>query len=213
MDQLKDLFLSGGSMMYPLALCAFIALVLIIERLYALREDKIIIPELARFIQNITKEEDLNHAETLSKSYPGAFSNIILIGLQNRFLSNADLNQIIEDQGQYEVRFLEKGLSFLETIANIAPLMGLLGTVFGIIDVFDQIKLVGLKDPAAFSGGISVALITTAFGLLIGIPALFAYNVLSKKAENLVAEIENNAVTLILKIKKIEHEKNKLADL
>lgn len=204
MEEIIDIFNKGGYMMYPLVIFGFIALVLIIERILALRVNKILIPSLVQIITKMDKIEDLNHAEQLSKSNPGPFSNIIEIVFENKNLSQAELHQAVEDQGQFEVRYLEKGLGLIETIAGTAPLMGLLGTVFGIIKVFDQIKEVGLDDPGVFSGGISEALITTAVGLVIGIIVLIAYNLLAKRAENLVAEIQNYAVQIILKIKRID---------
>ncbi|MCB0278161.1 MAG: MotA/TolQ/ExbB proton channel family protein [Calditrichaeota bacterium] len=204
MDEIIVMFESGGPMMYPLVISAFVALVLIVERVLALREKKILIPELQRFIISMKKESDFEHAEQLSKTYPGPFANIMLVGLENRHLDIAEINQFLEAQGQYEVRYLEKGLNILETIAGIAPLMGLLGTVFGIIRVFDKIKEVGLSDPGAFSGGISEALVTTAVGLVIGITVLIFHNLLSQKAENLIAEIERIATHLIQRIKQIE---------
>ena len=204
METITWLFDAGGTMMYPLLLSALIAVVIIIERIGALKERKILKPELVRFIQNLKDENDLSHAEQLSKTHSGPFANILLIGLENRKQPVSEIRQYVEDQGQYEVRFLEKGMGLLETIAGIAPLMGLLGTVIGIIKVFSKIEEVGLNDPGAFSGGISEALITTAVGLVIGIIVLVAYNLLTKKAENLVAEIEQNVNQLIQKMKQIE---------
>jgi biopolymer transport protein ExbB len=203
-DKVVAIFNSGGFMMYPLLISAIIALIIIFERIFALREDKILIPDLLQFIKKMNRKEDLIHAEQLSKSHSGPFGNIMLVGLENRKLSTTEVRQFLEDQGQYEVRYLEKGLNILETIAGIAPLMGLLGTVFGIIKVFNKIEEIGLSDPAAFSGGISEALVTTAVGLVIGIAVLISYNFLTKKAENLVAEIENIATNLIQKIKQLE---------
>lgn len=204
METLTWLFEAGGIMMYPLFISALIAVVIITERVGAIKEKKILKPELVRFIHNLKDENDLSHAEQLSKTHSGPFANILLVGLENRKLPVSEIRQFVEDQGQYEVRFLEKGMGLLETIAGIAPLMGLLGTVIGIIKVFSKIEEIGLNDPGAFSGGISEALITTAVGLVIGIIVLVAYNLLTKKAENLVAEIEQNVNKLIQKMKQIE---------
>ena len=207
METVTAFFESGGIMMYPLFFSALVAIVIIFERIGAIKEDKILKPELVRFIHNLKDENDLSHAEQLSKTHSGPFANILLVGLENRQLPVSDIHQFVEDQGQYEVRFLEKGMGLLETIAGIAPLMGLLGTVIGIIKVFSKIEEVGLKDPGVFSGGISEALITTAVGLVIGIIVLVSYNLLTKKAENLVAEIEQNVNKLIQRMKQIELNK------
>jgi biopolymer transport protein ExbB len=204
MENIEWLFKVGGPVMYPLTFAAFFALIIIIERIFALRTKLILIPELVRFLKNIESEADLEKAEALSKTHSGAFANILLVGLKNRKLPLAEIHQFVEDQGQYEVRYLEKGLGMLETIAGVAPLLGLLGTVLGIIEVFQKINEVGLNDPAVFSGGISEALITTAVGLIIGIIVLIAFNMLSKRAENMVAEIEHNVNHLIQKMKQVE---------
>jgi biopolymer transport protein ExbB len=204
MDQMLEIFTAGGFMMYPLAIAGFIALVLILERLYALQNSKILRPELVACIENMNSKNDLNTADQLSKTHIGPFSSIIQLVFKNRHLPSSEMSQAIEDQGQFEVRYLEKGVSMLETIASIAPLMGLLGTVFGIIKVFDKIEDVGLKDPAVFSGGISEALITTAFGLGIGIIVLIAYNIISKRIENMISQIQHYASDLMLKLKQFE---------
>lgn len=204
MEELQELFFAGGFMMYPLVAAAFIALVLIVERLLALKRSKILEPELLNMIQNMNQKDDLKHVDQLSKSKPGPFANIIQLVFQNRNLESTEMSQAIEDQGQFEIKYLEKGIGILETIAGTAPLMGLLGTVFGIIKVFNKIEEVGLKDPAVFSGGISEALITTAVGLVIGIVVLISYNLISKKIENLIAQIQHNASELILKLKRFE---------
>ncbi len=186
MDKLLDLFFAGGFMMYPLAIAGFVALVLLLERLFALQQKKVLLPELVNIIENMTDKDDLKTADRLSKTHPGAFANIIQLVFRNRHLSVSEMTQAIEDQGQFEIKSLDRGVGMLETVASIAPLMGLLGTVFGIIKVFDKIKEVGLKDPGVFSGGISEALITTAFGLGIGITVLVAYNLLTKKIDNMI---------------------------
>lgn len=207
MDQMLELFDTGGFMMYPLAIAAFIAFVLIVERLYALQQAKILKPELVSCIENMNSKNDLVTADQLSKTNPGPFSNIIQLVFKNKHLHTTEMSQAIEDQGQFEIKYLEKGVGMLETIASVAPLMGLLGTVFGIIKVFDKIEEVGLKDPAVFSGGISEALITTAFGLGIGIVVLIAFNLLSKRIENMISQIQHYASDLMLKLKQFETDK------
>lgn len=123
------------------------------------------------------------------------------------------VKELIEDQGRQEMRKLGKGLGILETVAAIAPLMGLVGTVLGMIKVFGVIKEQGVGQAAALSGGISEALLTTVTGLFIGIPALIFYNYFSHKAENFVLDIEKHSGVLIKKLHRLksDNENNKRA--
>jgi biopolymer transport protein ExbB len=110
------------------------------------------------------------------------------------------MKELILDQGRQEIRTLERGLVALETVAAISPLLGLFGTVLGILKVFNVITRMGVGQATALSGGISEALITTIVGLAIAIPAVVAYNYLSSRAENLVLDIEKHTTELMRKI-------------
>ena len=121
----------------------------------------------------------------------------MLATLSNQDLPKDELKEIILDQGRQEVRVLERGLVMLETIAAAAPLLGLMGTVIGMIKVFNVISQQGIGQASVLSGGISEALITTVTGLAIGIPALVAFNYFTNKAESLVMDIEKHSATLL----------------
>jgi biopolymer transport protein ExbB len=125
---------------------------------------------------------------------------MIQLGLRHHHLPQEEMRILLEEQGRQEIRVLERGLPILENIASIAPLMGLLGTVLGMIQVFDVIKNQGIGQTAALSGGISQALITTVAGLFIGIPVLIAFNFFTHKAESLILDIEKHTNTLVYKI-------------
>jgi biopolymer transport protein ExbB len=199
-----ELFERGGFMMYPLLLASLIAVAFVIERAISLRKKKILIPEIISVVNNFNSLKDIDLATTICERYNGPLSNIILLGLTNHELEHAEIRNLLEEEGRQEIRKLEKGLVVLETIAAIAPLMGLLGTVLGMIQVFAVIKEQGIGQTAALSGGISEALLTTVTGLFIGIPVLIAYNFFTSKAENLVLDIEKYANLLIQKIAKIQ---------
>lgn len=190
----------GGIVMIPLGLCSIIALTIIIERALMLRRKKILIPEIINIIENINRWEDIPLAISICQKNEGAFANIIQLGLENRHLSKDELKELIADQSRQEVRSLEKGLVLLETIAGVAPLLGLLGTVTGMIKVFTVISKMGLGKTQALSGGISEALITTVAGLIIGIPALVLYNYFIDRAENLVMDIEKYSSRMLRKL-------------
>ncbi len=195
-----EIFERGGIMMYPLIFASIIALAIIIERFFSLRKRKIIIPEIINVVEQFSSFKDMELARNICAKYKGPLSNLIKVGLDNTDLERAEIKELIEDQGRQEVRDLEKGLTILETIAVISPLMGLLGTVLGMIKVFGVIKEQGIGQAAALSGGISEALVTTITGLFIGIPVLIFFNYFAKKAENFVLDIEKYSTVLIQKI-------------
>jgi biopolymer transport protein ExbB len=201
-----ELFERGGIMMYPLILASIIALVFIIERAVALRKRKIIIPEIISVVDNFSSLKDIEFARNVCSKYKGALSNLLTIALEHYSMPKAQIRELLEDQGRQDIRDLEKGLGILETIAAIAPLMGLLGTVLGMITVFSVIKDQGIGQTAALSGGISEALLTTVAGLFIGIPVLIAYNYFTNKSENLILDIEKYANNLVHKIHMIKTE-------
>ena len=198
-----EIFEKGGIMMYPLMLASVLALAIIIERFFSLQKRKVIIPEIISVVEQFSSFKDIELAKNICAKYNGPLSNLIQIGLENTDLERAEIKELIEDQGRQEVRHLEKGLTIIETIAVISPLMGLLGTVLGMIKVFGVIKEQGIGQAAALSGGISEALITTVTGLFVGIPVLIFFNYFSIRAEIFVLDIEKYSIILIQKIHKL----------
>lgn len=186
--------------MYPLALASLVMVAIVVERLIILRKKKIIIPEIINVVNQFKSEKDIDLAKNICQKHNGPLSNLIQLGLENSDLARSDIKALIEDQGRQEVRKLEKGLGILETIAAIAPLMGLLGTVMGMIKVFAVIKEQGIGQASALSGGISEALITTVTGLFIGIPALIFFNYFTHRAESFVLDIEKYTDRLLQKL-------------
>jgi len=198
----------GGILMIPLIICSIIVVAIVIERAISLRRKKVLIPEIISVIETIKKPEDVNLAISICQKNEGAFASIVQLGLENKDLSNDELKELITDQGRQEVRSLEKGLVVIETIAGIAPLLGLLGTVVGMIKVFTVISEQGLGQTQALSGGISEALITTVIGLSIGIPSFVLYNYFTDKAENLIMDIEKFTSQLLRKLSRFQIAKN-----
>ncbi len=191
----------GGIVMIPLLLGSILALAIVIERAFGLRTRKVIIPEIVSAIDKIESVEDVKVAERICETYPGPFANIALAALRNQDLTRDELKETILDQGRQEVRVLQRGLVMLETIAAASPLLGLMGTVIGMIKVFNVISQQGLGQTNILSGGISEALITTVTGLAIGIPALVSFNFFADKAESLVMDIEKHSTSLLHKIR------------
>ncbi len=186
--------------MYPLILSSVVALAVIIERFWYLRRKKILVPEIVGVLNQIKTPSDLQMARAICEKFSGPFSRIIETGLDNQDLPTDELRAMAEDEGRQEVRVLERGLVTLETVAAIAPLLGLLGTVIGMIKVFNVIETLGVGQAKALSGGISEALITTATGLFIGIPVLIAFNYFSSRAEAMVLDMEKHVILLLNKL-------------
>ena len=191
----------GGIVMIPLLLGSIITLAIVIERAVSLRVKKVIIPEIVTAVDGIKCPDDIRVAERICETHPGTFANVILPALRNKELDREELKEFITDQGRQEVRTLERGLVGLETIAGVAPLLGLMGTVIGMIRVFNVISQQGIGQANVLSEGISEALITTVTGLAIGIPALVAYNFFTNKAEGLVLDIEKYTAALLHRIR------------
>lgn len=187
----------GGIIIYPLILCSIICLAVIIEKLLTLRRKKVIIPEIVSLIENIKGVDDVGLALSICEKHRGPFANIIRVGLESREKPKDEIREALVDQGRQEVHQLERGLGILETVAGIAPLLGLLGTVIGILKVFNIISAMGVGQATALAGGISEALITTIVGLSIAIPAVVVFNYFSNKAENFVLEIEKHSSRLL----------------
>lgn len=198
----------GGIIMIPLILCSITSLAIFIEKLITLRKKKIIIPEIVNVIDNIKSIADVDLAISICEKNRGVFSNIVQIGLRNSNLPKDEIKEMFIDQGRQEVRTLEKGLGILETIAAIAPLLGLLGTVIGMRKVFNDILKEGVGQAEKLSGGISEALITTIVGLSIGIITLVFYNYFADKAENLILDIEKFSTNLVNKLHTFQNKDN-----
>lgn len=195
-----ELFKQGGILMYPLAVCSIMALAIILERWYNLRHSKVIRSEIIQVIENIKGPEDLGLAYSICEKNPGTFSRIVLTALQMKDMPKEEIKEAILDSGRQQMRRLERGLIVLETVAGISPLLGILGTVFGMISIFRDITQFGIGQASALAGGIQLALITTATGLCIGIPALVGFNYFTNKVEGLVLELEYFAGVLLNKL-------------
>lgn len=199
-----EFFEKGGIMMYPLVLSSVLAVTVVVERFWNLRRKKILIPDIITVLEQVNRTEDFSLARSICLKFSGPFPHIITSCIDNRDLPPEELRITIEDEGRQQVRSLARGLVVLETIAGIAPLMGLLGTVLGMMRVFAIIQEMGVGQAKALSGGISEALITTVAGLFIGIPSLIAYNYFSSRSDSLILDIEKYTLMLLNKIIRIK---------
>ncbi len=192
-----EIFKSGGWLMIPLFACSIIAIGIIAERFWSLQTKRISPPELMTQIWQWLrfKQVDDNRIKALQDNSP--LGEILAAGLINRHHSREITKESIEDIGRHVTLSLERNLNTLGTIAAISPLLGLLGTVFGMIKVFAVITTEGVGNPETLAGGISVALVTTATGLIVAIPSLIFYRYFRGKINSLVVDMEQKAMKLI----------------
>jgi biopolymer transport protein ExbB len=188
---------AGRTMMIPIGLASLVGLAVVIERLIVLRRGRIIVPEIAAAVDTLDSGRDLSVAHALCQGRPGPFANIVRAGLDHADSDWTVIRDVLQEAGRREATLLTRRLGVLETVAAVSPLMGLLGTVLGMIRIFASLSSAGISNPEALSGGISEAMVTTAAGLFIGIPALVAYNWLNSRADGLIFELETYASRLL----------------
>lgn len=192
-----ELILKGGIFIYPIILCSVIALAVFLERLWILRRSRIIPGDFVVNVETLLKKRKISDALLLCQRDASSIANIFFAGLKNTGRGMWLVKEAIEDRGNREAVILGKHVAILSTIANLTPLLGLLGTVSGMIKTFNVISIQGVGNPAPLAGGIAEALITTASGLCVAIPTLVCYRILKDKANSLVFEMEENSIRLV----------------
>lgn len=192
-----ELVRAGGWLMYPILLCSAIAMGIIAERLWTLQRRKVIPEKLMNGIWTLLSNDQLTEKHILEIETGSPLGKVLAAGLINRHLSRELVRESIEETGRFVAHELERFINALGTISTIAPLLGLLGTVIGMIKVFTTITAVGVGDPATLAGGISEALITTAAGLTVAIPTVIFHRYLKRKIDELVVGMEQEAMKLV----------------
>jgi biopolymer transport protein ExbB len=188
---LLEMFLKGGFVMWFILACSIIAVAIIVEKFIVLRKAKQNIPAFMVKIRNYLKRKDIAGAVNFCMEEKSPISNIVKKALKKYKHGHQRVVETIETAGRQEISKLEKGLSTLATIAGAAPMLGFLGTVTGMIGAFMKIQeLQGSAGPADLAGGIWEALLTTAFGLFVGIPVLAVYNYLLSYIQKIVVNME-----------------------
>lgn len=197
---LLTLFADGGFMMYPLVLCSLIALGVMIAKFWTLwaahKDTATVLAE----VDELARAGDIDGAIAAAGSKRGPASAILMAGLRRikgREVGEGEIEQAVSTVGTIELGFLERGLVVLATIANVAPLMGFLGTVAGMILAFASIEAAGSVDPALVAGGIKVALLTTASGLAIAIPVNIGYNFFVTRIDKLIVDMEQGTQAIL----------------
>jgi biopolymer transport protein ExbB len=192
-----EIIKSGGWMMLPIVLSSITAMAIIVERFWALRRKKILPPELVAQVWKLSREKKLDDVALRHLKYSSPLGCILAAGLANSHHGRKFMKECIEETGRKVVHDLERFLNTLGTIAAIGPLLGLLGTVFGMIDIFSSLMLHGAGNPAALAGGISIALITTASGLAVAIPSLIFHRYFERLVDEYVVIMEEEALKLV----------------
>lgn len=192
-----DLIKSGGWLMLPIILCSIGAMAIIGERFWTLRKNKILPPDLVPQIWKLSREGKLDASALRSLKMSSPLGAVLAAGLANSRHGREIMRTSIEEVGRQIVHELGKFLNTLGTIASITPLLGLLGTVLGMIKVFTAIMMHGIGDPTILAGGISEALITTAAGLSVAIPSLIFHRYFERLVDEYVLNMEEEALRLI----------------
>ncbi|MBQ0748406.1 MAG: MotA/TolQ/ExbB proton channel family protein [Marinobacter sp.] len=192
-----ELLKAGGILMVPIVACSILALAIILERFWTLRASRVAprqtINELWRWI----KKKELNGRKLKALQGSSPLGRVLAGGLMNAKHGREIMKESIEHEASQVIHELERFLNPLGTVATITPLLGLLGTVIGMIKVFAEIQLAGVGNAGNLAGGISEALITTAAGLSVAIPALICHRYFIRRVDELVVGMEQEAIKLV----------------
>lgn len=196
-----ELFRAGGPLMWIILICSLVALTIIFERLLTLRKSRVAPANLRDQIIDLVQNSRITADKIEVVESHSPLGRVFAAGLRHASLGAEDMKEALEDAGKQVVHNLGRYLNTLGTIASIAPLIGLLGTVIGMIKVFTAITANGVGDPTVLSGGISEALITTAAGLSVGIPCLMFYRYFRSRITELTVILEDNALAMVDAVK------------
>ncbi len=187
----------GGYAMVPIGICSVLSVAVVIERFLSLRRKNVLPDELVTATERYLRRGDYEETVRICERFDVPFAHVVRAALGRRHLGIGEMERAMVGTGQHEATVLSRNLRMLGVIANLTPMLGLLGTVLGMIRAFEVISKVGTGNPALVAEGISEALITTAAGLVIGIPTLAAYHFFRSRGERFLFEIETIAFELL----------------
>ncbi len=199
-----DFFTKGGIFMYPILLCSITALAIFIERLWNLRWKHVIPQDFIGDVEQLIRREKIPDAAHLCQQNPSSMARILLIGIKNFGRKREVIKEYLEEVGRQESASLERFVEGLGTIAGVSTLLGLLGTISGMIQIFSVISTQTVVNPGSLAGGISEALITTYAGLSVAIPTLVMYKYLQSKTQTLILQMEEHSIRLVDLLKQKE---------
>jgi biopolymer transport protein ExbB len=203
MEFISGLIDKGGILIYPLfALLAWGILIIVLKTLH-LRRANTISPDVIDKVEQLLLNKKIPEATAFCKQNSVPMTRILLAGIINYEKSEAELKEILEEAGRQEIPLIRSNLAALGTIASVAPLLGLLGTVIGMIEVFATLARETSVNPTMLAGGISQALTTTAFGMVIAMPTLASYNYFISKVQTLIIEMEKVSLHMVAVLKRV----------
>jgi biopolymer transport protein ExbB len=188
---------AGGWIMFPIVACSVVAVAIVLERLWTLQEKRVLPANVANQVWDSVQHNQIDVQQIQHVHQSSPLGQVLAAGLAYRHAPRDVLKEVVEDAGRHAVHDLERYLNPLGTIAAISPLLGLLGTVSGMIRSFTAITAQGVGNPSILAGGISEALVATAAGLTVAIPSLIAYRYLRGRVDGLVVKIERESTRFI----------------
>lgn len=194
---MQELFIKGGFIMYPLALLSIVALAIIAERVWFLRRARMDTKEFMGLINEALAANQIEKAASICEEYQGPLGSVFREALKKHSRSREEIENAIEGTGSVEVAKMESNLIVLGTIGKLAPLLGFFGTVIGMIRAFESIASSGLGDPQVVAGGISQSLITTAAGLAVAVPTVFAQYLFIHWINRFVLEMQESSIKFL----------------
>lgn len=192
-----ELVQAGGWLMVPILLCSVISAAICVERFWTLRATQIVPKNLLVQVWNWIRNNEMDNKKLRELRAGSPLGQILAAGISNHKRGREQMKESIEEVAGHVVHEMERYLNTLGTVAAVTPLLGLLGTVIGMIKVFTAIKLEGTGNAAVLAGGISEALITTAAGLSVAIPSLFFFRFFQRRVDELVITMEQEALKLV----------------
>ncbi len=192
-----EIITAGGWLMLPILTCSVVAMAIVVERCWTLRQSRILPSNLANQARRWLVDDGIPDEKIKLLQSNSPLGRVLAAGLANRHLPREKIKGSVEEVGSHVAHELQRFLNALGTIATITPLIGLLGTVIGMISVFTRITSAGVGNPTELAGGISTALITTAAGLAVAIPSLMMYRYFRGRVEELVVGMEQESLKLI----------------
>jgi len=195
---LPEVLAKGGPMIWVILVTSAVGIAVFIERILFFHRAQINSTEFLNGVRNVLKRDNVVEALAICDATPGPVPRLVKAAILNRERNREDIREILEDAGYLEVPRLEEKLNLLATIAQIVPLMGLLGTVLGFIEIFTKLQDAGLQAHIGqLSGGVWQALICTAFGLAVAIPTYAAYNYLVSRVNSIALNMEQTSTEIL----------------
>ena len=202
-----DLLQKGGVIMGLIVLLSIVGTVIIIERLLFFRKIRVNEEQMIQRLKQALEKGHFDEAASICENNPSPITNLMRVGIEHRNYSEAEIKDAIMGAANLEIPRLERYLPSLGTVAHISPLLGLLGTVTGNIQAFGVLgKFAGGGDPGLLASGIAEALLTTAAGIIVSIPAIIFYNHLVSKVNHIIIRLENRVSELVLLLKGVGDE-------